>query len=188
MVLKLYVFDFDDTLVSSEAMVRVIHDDGTSEKLASHEFATYVPLPGDDFDFNDFEIYPPNGKILSNMFNKMQAAIQQHGPEHVIVLSARGNDAVMREFLQDNGLMHDIEIVGVASSDPQAKGRFVRDKVLATGYNEVYVFDDSKANVQAIGQAMKKIDGVQYFGTLVETKQESMLRKTIRGIIKEIFC
>jgi len=188
MVLKLHVFDFDDTLVSSNAMVRVIHDDGTIEELPSHEFATYVPLPGDDFDFNDFEIYPPDGKILSNMFNKMLAAIQQYGQEHVVVLSARGNDAVMRDFLQDNGLTYDIEIVGVGSSDPQAKGRFVRNKVANGGYTEVHVFDDSKANVQAIGAAVKKMDGVEYFGTLVETKQGSMLRKTIRGIIKEIFC
>ena len=188
MVLKLYVFDFDDTLVSSGAMVGVIHDDGTTEKLASHEFATYVPLSGDDFDFSDFEIYPPDGKILSNMFNKMQDAIQQYGPEHVVVLSARANSTVMREFLQDHGLAHDIEIVGVGSSDPQDKARYVSAKVLSTGYDEVYVFDDSKANVQAIGHAVKNIDGTEYFGTLVETKQESMLRKTIRGLIKEIFC
>jgi len=187
MVLKLHVFDFDDTLVSSGALVRVTHDDGTTEELPSHEFATYVPLPGDDFDFDDFEIYPPDGKIISNMFNKMQAAIQQYGPENVVVLSARGNNAVMREFLLDNGLSHDIEIVGVGSSDPNAKGRFVRDKILDGGYDEVYVFDDSQANIQAIGIAVEKIDGVQYFGTLVETKQESMLRKTIRGIIREFF-
>jgi len=187
MVRKLYVFDFDDTLVSSGALVVVTHKDGSVEKLLSHEFATYVPLSGDEFDFSEFDRYPPNGKIINNMFTKMLSAIKEVGHENVVVLSARGNSSVMREFLNDNGLSHDIEIVGVGTSDPKAKGSYVRQKVLKGNYTEVYVFDDSRANVQAMERAVKKHPGIEFFGTVVATQQESMLRKTIRGIIKELF-
>jgi len=183
---KLYVFDFDDTLVSSGAAVKITHKDGTIEELQSHEFATYIPKPGDDFDFDEFEIYPPNARLIGGTFNKLQSAIQEVGPNNVVVLSARGNAKVMTDFLRDQGLSDNIDIIGLATANPNAKARYVQDRVLASEYNEVHVFEDSMANINAIKKAVEKMGDVQFFSNRVQVHNESILRKTIRCLLKEI--
>ena len=81
----LSIFDFDDTLVFSGAAVHITHEDGSTESLESHEFATYEELPGDEFDYSEFDIYPPGGQIIKKTFNRMLEPISTNGPENVIV-------------------------------------------------------------------------------------------------------
>ena len=50
----LAVFDFDDTLVTSDSQVVVTHQNGKSEELSSSEYAMYVEQPGDEFDYSQF--------------------------------------------------------------------------------------------------------------------------------------
>ena len=186
----LFIFDFDDTLVFSGAVVHVTHTNGTEEHLESHEFATYVEQPGDEFDFSEFDTYPPAGRIINKSFNALKQAIASHGAEHVVVLSARGKAKPMQQFLEDNGLRHNIEIVGVASANPQDKVRFV-DQRLQRGngsYTNVILHEDSMANIQAIGKMIsKKYPGITF--TPHHVQAESLLRKTIHNLLKEItFC
>ena len=51
----LHIFDFDDTLVRSDSMIRITHADNSHEILSSEEYSTYVEKPGDKFDFSDFD-------------------------------------------------------------------------------------------------------------------------------------
>ena len=65
----LSIFDFDDTLVTSTAKVRVVHKDGTTEELNSGEYASYRAKPGDEFDYGDFEKYPPGAEPIGSTFS-----------------------------------------------------------------------------------------------------------------------
>lgn len=186
----LFIFDFDDTLVFSGAVVHVRHKDGTESHLESHEFATYVEQPGDEFDFAEFDTYPPSGRIINKSFNALKQAIASYGAEHIVVLSARGKVGPMQQFLEDNGLRDNVEIVGVASANPQDKVRFV-DQRLQQGngeYTDVIIHEDSMTNIQAIGKMIsKKYPNVTY--TPHHVQAESLLRKTIHNLLKEItFC
>ena len=40
----LHIFDFDDTLVRSDSVIRITHADGSSEEMTSEEYAKYVYL------------------------------------------------------------------------------------------------------------------------------------------------
>ncbi len=184
----LFIFDFDDTLVFSGAVVHVQHEDGTESHLESHEFATYVEQPGDEFDFSEFDTYPPSGRIINKSFNALKQAIQTHGAEHVVVLSARGKARPMQQFLEDNGLRDNIEIVGVASANPLDKVRFVDQRLKQGSYTNVILHEDSMANIQAIGKMIsKKYPDIEYMPHHVQA--ESLLRKTIHNLLKEItFC
>ena len=51
---KLSIFDFDDTLVSTNAKIHITHGDGEKETLTPAEYAVYEPQEGDEFDFSEF--------------------------------------------------------------------------------------------------------------------------------------
>jgi hypothetical protein len=183
----LYIFDFDDTLVSSGANVKVIHGDGTIELLKSHEFATYKPLPQDQFDFTEFDVYPPDGKLITNTFNILKKSISAVGPGNVMVLSARGKVGPMRDYLRDNGITSDIEIIGVGSSDPSSKADVVLKKLSAGKFTSIIIYEDSINNIDAISNAVNsQYPDIEILANKVEIKQEVLLRSTIRALIHEI--
>ena len=184
----LYIFDFDDTLVFSGAAVHVTHANGQKESLESHEFATYVEQPGDEFDFSEFDIYPPSGRVIKKSFNALEQAISTYGPDSVIVLSARAASQPMQQFLQDNGLSAGIDIIGVGSANPTDKATVVDRKLSQGNFNSVIVYEDSMANINAIkAMVSKKYPDVTFQSHHVQA--ESLLRKTIHNLLKEItFC
>ena len=185
----LYIFDFDDTLVSSGANVKVTHADGTIELLKSHEFATYKPEKEDQFDFTEFDVYPPNGKLITNTFRILKKSIKENDAHDIIVLSARGEAKPMRDFLGDNGVTSPIGIVGVGSSDPNAKSNVVLQKISKNPgrYQEVVIYEDSINNITAITKAIhKEYPDISVVANKVEIKQEVLLRSTIRALIHEI--
>lgn len=183
----LFIFDFDDTLVFSGAVVHITHADGSKESLESHEFATYQEQPGDQFDYSEFDTYPPDGKIIKRTFKKMLETISAHGADNVIVLSARGNPAPMEKFLSDQGLSSNIQIVGVGSSNPQDKASFVEEKLKTGQWSSVEIFEDSIANINAIGSMISsKYPEISYIKNHIQA--EGILRKTIYNLLKELFC
>ena len=96
---KLTIFDFDDTLITSEANIKVIHSSGQEEILSSEEYAKYVPKPGDDFDYSEFDEYPKNAALISDTFKRFKAALQGSGD--VTVLTARSNTKPVEKFVAD---------------------------------------------------------------------------------------
>jgi hypothetical protein len=180
----LVIFDFDDTLVFSGAVVYVTHGDGTKESLESHEFATYVNKPGDQFDFSEFDVYPPDGRVIDKTFDALLSAVRSYGQDNVAVLSARGEEAPMRKFLKDSGLSANIDITGVASSDPAEKALYVDTRLQHGTYTQVIVYEDSMTNIKAIGNMIsEKYPGVDYVSNHVQA--ESLLRKTVYNLLKE---
>ena len=69
----LHIFDFDDTLVRSDSMIRITHADNSHEILDSEEYAAYKEQPGDKFDYSDFDAYPPNAQIIEAVFAELRA-------------------------------------------------------------------------------------------------------------------
>ena len=183
----LYIFDFDDTLVSSGANVKVTHKDGVEEFLKSHEFATYNPLPGDVFDFSEFDVYPPDGKLITNTFKILKKAIKDAGHHNVMILSARGKVKPMKDFINDNGVTEPIEVVGVGSSNPAEKANVVLKRISQVPYNNIIIYEDSIDNIDAISNAVHKVyPDIRITANKVEIKQEVLLRSTIRALIQEI--
>ena len=52
---KIRVFDFDDTLVRTDGVIRVTTKNGLVKELSPAQYAVYDPKPGDSFDYSDFE-------------------------------------------------------------------------------------------------------------------------------------
>ena len=167
MGIKLTIFDFDDTLILSNANIRITHGDGSKEVLSSHEYAKYKERPGDKFDYSEFDEYPENATLIDDSFRSLKSAMGSEGD--VIILTARQNPVPVEQFLSDHGVTG-IDIVGVGSSDPMQKARHVLSLVKDDKYDLVHVYEDNFKNIRAIKKVVDK-QGIRFQSTKVAAGQ-----------------
>ena len=140
------VLDFDDTLATTESLVKYTTPDGKTGTLNAEQFAsTYEDLQdqGYTFDFSDFNKVV-KGK-LAPLFQKALKLQSKFGPENMFVLTARPPAAqkAIFDFLKANGLNIPLKnITGLGNSTSEAKALWMADKV-AEGYNDFYFADDA---------------------------------------------
>lgn len=145
---SLRVFDFDDTLVKTDAVVWLTTAEGQDIPMSSSEYAMYRPKDGDVFDYSEFEdlinprIISWTAKILKNVYNKYG----QHG---VKVLTARGSHHPVKKFLHDIGIP-DVHVEALGSSDPNKKAEWIASMIETFELELVEFFDDSKKNIDAV--------------------------------------
>ena len=155
------VLDFDDTLATTESLVKYTAPDGTTGTLNAEEFAnTYQSLLEQDyvFDFSEFNKVV-KGKIAP-LFQKALKLQKKFGPENMFVLTARPPQAqqAIFDFLKANGLNIPLKnITGLANSTSEAKALWIADKV-SEGYNDFYFADDALQNVQAVDNMLEQFD------------------------------
>ena len=155
------VLDFDDTLATTESLVKFTRPDGTTGTLNAEQYAnTYEDLldKGYTFDFSDFNKVV-KGK-LAPLFNKAIKLQNKFGPENMFVLTARPPQAAKAifDFLKANGLNIPLKnITGLANSTSEAKALWIADKV-GEGYNDFYFADDALQNVQAVQNMLDQFD------------------------------
>lgn len=175
----LHIFDFDDTLVRSDSLIRITHADGSMEELSSEEYAKYREKPGDQFDFSDFDAYPPNAQIIEEVFAELRAAIALDGIQSVVILTARSNPDPVRQFLEDNNIKG-IEIRATGSASSMAKARYVLDRIKSDNFDEVRVFEDNASNIRTIQKVIEPT-GVRLMSNRV-TKQGVHTESSIKPL------
>lgn len=183
----LYIFDFDDTLVDSEAEVRVTHSNGSMTSMSSEEYAKYTEQEGDSFDFTDFDSYPKNAEIIEPVFDQFRDAINKVGLQNVVILTARSNSEPVRLFLKNNKIPP-ISIVAVGSADPRSKAVYILDRVKQMEHDEVVVFEDNARNIRTIRSSLTD-SGIKLTtnrvsnGNIVDIQTEAHLRALLREIL-----
>ncbi len=163
MGIKLTIFDFDDTLILSNANIRITHRDGSEEVLNSHEYAKYKERPGDEFDYSEFDEYPQDATLIKDSFQKLKESMSSDGD--VIILTARQNPTPVEEFLKDNGV-GGVEVVGVGSSNPMDKAKHVMSLIKDEKYDMVHVYEDNFKNIRAIKKVVDQ-QGIRFQSTKV---------------------
>lgn len=151
----LSVFDFDDTLVQADHWIYVKHANGKESILDPAEFAVYVPKPGDQFDFRDFDKKLRDPKLIKknvNILKKQLEKASRTSARKVTILTARAVGYPIKHFFKTIGL--DVYVVPVGSSDPKDKARWIANKI-ESGYTTVYFMDDSQKNVNAVAKLQK---------------------------------
>lgn len=184
----LYIFDFDDTLALSDAVVVVTHEDGVVEELSSGEYATYRERKGDQFNFEQFHDYPPNGRMVKETFVELEKALGNSPVEDIVILTAREYCEPIIKFLNDNGISKLPTMECVGGANPGLKGSYVANRIKKGGHTAVYVFEDSIDNLAAIEKAVQQFDGVAYYPTHVQVREEQnevLLRRFVRSMLLE---
>lgn len=145
---RLRIFDFDDTLVRTDCRVHVTTASGETFDLTPGEFSVYDKMPGDTFDYGDFNklINPRLIGWTNHILRKVHA---HHGPAGIVILSARSYKEPIREFMQQAG-MPDVEVVVLDTALPEAKAQWIQARIDRDHLEMVEFYDDSYKNIAAV--------------------------------------
>jgi len=153
---RMRVFDFDDTLVSSESSVVVEHGNGEMTHLDSASFAYFRTTGGDKIDFGDFNNVTRPRLIKKNMDLFRQAADDKEAKTVILTARPKGSASAVQKFMKHLGFAN-IEVVALQSSDPMDKARWIQEN--SEGVDDIEFTDDSSRNVAAVDTLKGKVKG-----------------------------
>lgn len=162
---KLRVFDFDDTLVHVDATIYITHKDGSKEGLTPAEYAVYTPQEGDTFNFSEFSSVIKKAKPLEDNIQDLLKSYN-NPTEKTTILTARLLGYPVKKYLKDEFGIEPY-VVGLGSSDPQDKARWIENQI-KKGYNNIEFRDDSQKNVDAVAGLKDKYPEISIKSMLVE--------------------
>jgi hypothetical protein len=144
----LRVFDFDDTLVHTNAPVGLMRDGKRVRDLTSMRFRDYILQPGESYDFsaaNEVVDPRPIGAVL-----KVLRQVLAQGKDTVI-LTGRADGAAVQRWLKSIGITIPVFTVGHAEATHTSIAQRKRDWLVTAiqqGYNDIEFFDDNEKNIQ----------------------------------------
>lgn len=172
----LTIFDIDETLFKTHALVGVMKGGKQVRQLTNQEFNGYKLKEGETFDFGEFknaEIFQNTSIPIWAMIRKAAAIIRNAtaAGSKVIILTARSNFDDKNKFLgtfKRYGIDIDrvyVERAGTLGLGSSAKNkRFILHKYLSTGkYARVRFFDDDMNNLTSFKALAKKYLDVSFF-------------------------
>jgi anion-transporting ArsA/GET3 family ATPase len=171
----LTVFDIDETLFKTSALINVMKDDKIIKKLNNQEYNTYKLNPDESFDYGEFrsaENFNRTSIPIWSMIKKARAIIQNatKAGSKVIIVTARANFDDKNKFLNTfkrYGIDIDkvyVERAGNLNLGSSAKNkRFIFHKYLRGGkYGRVRFFDDAMSNLIMFKALQKQYPDIKF--------------------------
>lgn len=166
---KAYIFDFDDTLVKTNAKVHVYKSEKKVKSLTPGEFNTYKQKPGEKYDMSDF-IDPRiidkarKFKMWPALENISNAKKMGRSTSDIFILTARSPKAhqAIHNFLTREGIEIPMENIICVGHDDEGEHDIPADKErelkkIKDKYHEVMFYDDSEDNIDLAS----KIGGIR---------------------------
>lgn len=164
---KAFVFDFDDTLATTDCrvLVRSTTRGGMNrvvKTLTPAEFNNYDLPEGAEFDFSEFRSEKFIRKANPTFLMALAQEVYKEG-QAVYVLTARSDsvaDAIM-DFLASGYDVKPVKVFGVGSDSEKVDIAAEKKKVLGTlaqAFDLVYFYDDSEENcdlARGVGNGVK---------------------------------
>ena len=172
----LTIFDIDDTLFHTFAMIKVIKDGKTVGSLTNQEFNVNKLADGEEYDFGEFrdaKRFRETSKPVERMFAKAKAILKNvlNKPgSDMIIITARSDFDNKHTFLQafkDQGFpieqVH-VERAGNLGSGPSApnKVKIIKRYLEKGKYTRVRLFDDAMSNLKAMLDMKKDYPNVSF--------------------------
>ena len=182
---ELVIFDIDDTLFHTTAMITVRDaDDAVVEKLTNKEFNNYKLEPGQYYDFGEFKDarkFEEESIPIGPMLDQLRLDLSQG--KRVVMLTARGdfNDqpTIWRTFkrhgIDINKDVHLYRAENWPSSEPPAykKARFIRVWLDRHLYDVVTLYDDSERNLSVFKSLKKEYPTIKFIAYHVTEKGQT---------------
>jgi hypothetical protein len=176
----LRVFDFDDTLATTDSYIYVKHKDGTETKLDPAEYAKYNSKSGDSYDFRDFNKKLNNPKVIKKNVDLLRRMLDS-GDKKVTILTARALAFPVRYWFKKE-LGMNVYVVALGSNNPKDKSDWI-EKHIKKGYTDIAFMDDSSKNIKAVDTLKSKYPDVRIKTHLVREFIEEDVQKYVHKII-----
>jgi hypothetical protein len=176
----LTIFDIDETLFQTRALVKVIKDGEVVRSLDNQQYNTYKLQPGESYDYGEFrnaQIFHDTSIPIWAMIKKAKAIINNavNAGSKVIIVTARADFDDKKKFLDTfrrYGIDIDrvyVERSGNLNLGSSAKNkRFIFHKYLRSGnYERVRFFDDAMSNITMFKALEKQYPKVSFEAYLV---------------------
>lgn len=184
---QLHVFDIDDTLFHTTALIKVRKDGKIIHSLTNQEFNSYKLKSGEKFDFDEFgsskkfhDESVPMHTMLDNLKRIHNRIKNNLSPGSKIIMNtARGDfddkDKFLDKFKQHGVDIDDIHVhrAGTLPGDePPATKKlvFIRRYLDKKPYKEVFMYDDSRSNLRAFLTLQKEYPDTKFNAFFVTNK------------------
>jgi len=155
---KAYIFDFDETLVTTKAKIQVYRNGVFVQSMNSKEYNTYKPKKEDKLDFSEFKdpeliLNAKRFKMWPVIKNISDAVKQDKSNSTIYILTARSPivKSYIYEFLKRNGIEIGIEHIITIGDDAGniniSNEKRKQLKKLAAQYDVITFFDDDPKNI-----------------------------------------
>jgi hypothetical protein len=164
---KLAVFDLDDTLIISAAMIQVldVKTGRVIRSLTPAEFNFFKPNKKTSLSFSEFEDFEilKKSKFIVEILDKLLAYYKSG--VHVSILTARSNSDMIRKFFLVNGIdIHPELCIAVNDARYGFTGNIAQRKkealhgLVDQGYSDFIFFDDNHENLELAKEIEKEKD------------------------------
>ena len=170
---KLRIFDFDDTLVKTDATVKVTSPSGEVEEYTPAEFSNHKIDEKNKYDFNEFNKVI-NPREIKKVTNILRNVLNASGNRDVVILTARDpkSQTAIEDYLSEIGIEPGrLNIVLLASPDPAAKANWIENKIV-DGATDILFLDDSGKNIKAVKALGKQYPNVKIDAREVDYAEE----------------
>lgn len=171
----LTIFDIDETLFHTKAMIKVVKDGKVVRELDNQQFNTYKLKAGEQFDFGQFssaKIFRETSTPIAKMIAKAKAIVKaKSNPDsRAIIVTARADFDDKKMFLQtfrDHGLpidqMHVERSGNLGIGSPAEAKKVVFRKYLNTkNFVKTRLYDDAMSNLKAFLELQSEYPNVKF--------------------------
>lgn len=173
----LYIFDIDDTLFKTHALVNVIGPSGKIvQALSNQEYNTYKLLPGQRFEFSQFtdsDMFDRTSRPITKMLNKVKDLLKaiEGTSSRIIFVTARSDFDDRDKFLNVfRKRKIDIDKIHIyrSGNDPapisnaEKKAKVIRSHLQSGIYTKTEMYDDNIENLEAFKDLQKEFPDVSF--------------------------
>lgn len=145
---RLYIFDFDDTLVRDSANIYLIKKDGTHVVITPADYHNIHLQDEEKINVEEFdEVTNPH------VFEDMMNLLKQH-EKNAVILTARSNGESVERYLKSLGIHVPVKAVGVMSPTKHAikinarkKKNWIKNAITTLDLEYVEFWDDNPSNI-----------------------------------------
>jgi len=172
---NLSVWDIDETLFQTKALVHIMKDGKRVRSLNNREFNTYKLKSGESYDFAEFrsaEIFNKTSVPIQRAIDKAAKTLKAYSQlpnSKVIVLTARSDFDDPHKFLSTfekyglnmrNVHVHRAGNLGMAAAE--AKKIFIQQYLNTNKFKSVSLFDDDPKNIEVFLTLRKQYPDVKF--------------------------
>lgn len=166
---ELHVFDFDDTLINTTSMIKVINNKTNDcKEIHPKDYHNYHLQLNEYFDLSNFDdVVNP---ILLPHYDLFVSLYQKLGPKSVAILTARPKAKGIISFLNEKGLKG-VTVAAVGVDNPNVDVRYInayrkKNWIKSKLDNEVIdllsFYDDNEANIKIAKELIVEYPDVKF--------------------------